>query len=74
MRFAKVTMLWTLVFVSVLFARAIKAAEIPLPQATAVYGVIATDPIYLWIAQERGFFKKNGLNIDLIHIPTNQVV
>jgi ABC-type nitrate/sulfonate/bicarbonate transport system substrate-binding protein len=74
MRFAKVTMLWTLVFVSVLFARAITAAEIPLPQATAVYGVIATDPIYLWIAQERGFFKKNGLNIDLTHIPTNQAV
>ena len=67
-------MLWTLVFVLVLFARAIKAAEIPLPQATAVYGVIATDPIYLWIAQDRGFFKKNGLNIDLTHIPTNQAV
>src|SRR6185295_1577199 len=28
----------------------------------------------LWIAQERGFFKKNGLNIDLTHIPTNQAV
>ena len=45
-----------------------------LPQATAVYGVIATDPIYLWIAQDRGLFKKNGLNIDLTHIPTNQAV
>jgi len=45
-----------------------------LPQATAVYGVIATDPVYLWTAQEKGFFKKNGLNIDLTHIPTNQAV
>jgi NitT/TauT family transport system substrate-binding protein len=50
------------------------AAETALAQATAVYGVIATDPIYLWIAQDRGFFKKNGLNIDLTHIPTNQAV
>jgi ABC-type nitrate/sulfonate/bicarbonate transport system substrate-binding protein len=47
---------------------------LPLPQATAVYGVIATDPLYLWIAQEKGFFKKNGVNIDLTHIPTNQAV
>src|SRR5215467_13763875 len=44
------------------------------PQATAVYGVIATDPVYLWIAQEKGIFKKNGVNIDLTHIPTNQAV
>lgn len=45
-----------------------------LPQATAVYGVIATDPLYLWIAQEKGLFKKNGINIELTHIPTNQAV
>lgn len=50
------------------------AAETPLSQATAVYGVISTDPVYLWLAQEKGFFKKNGLNIDLTHIPTNQAV
>ena len=50
------------------------AAETSLLQATAVYGVIATDPIYLWIAQDRGLFKKNGLNIDLTHIPTTQAV
>ena len=50
------------------------AADAPLPQATAVYGVIATDPIYRWIAQDRGLFKKNGVNIDLTHIPTNQAV
>ena len=54
--------------------RSSSAAELPLPQATAVYGVIATDPLYLWIAQEKGFFKKNGVNIDLTHIPTNQAV
>ncbi len=51
-----------------------RGAESTLPQATAVYGVIATDPVYLWTAQEKGFFKKNGLNIDLTHIPTNQAV
>ena len=64
---------WTFVFVLVL-TRAADAAEIQLPQATAVHGVIATDPIYLWIAQDRGLFKKNGLNIDLTHIPTTQAV
>lgn len=51
-----------------------RAADLALPQATVVYGVISTDPVYLWIAQERGFFKKNGVNIDLTHIPTNQAV
>jgi len=65
--------LWTMVLV-LLCIRATEAAEIQLPQATAVYGVIATDPIYLWIAQDRGLFKKNGLNIELTHIPTNQAV
>jgi NitT/TauT family transport system substrate-binding protein len=55
-----------------IFCRSSSAAE--LPQATAVYGVIATDPLYLWIAQEKGLFKKNGVNIDLTHIPTNQAV
>jgi NitT/TauT family transport system substrate-binding protein len=65
--------LWTWIIVLV-FLRATDAAEVQLPQATAVYGVIATDPIYLWIAQDRGLFKKNGLNIELTHIPTNQAV
>jgi NitT/TauT family transport system substrate-binding protein len=51
-----------------------RAADPALPQATAVYGVIATDPVYLWMAQEKGFFKQNGVNIDLTHIPTNQAV
>ena len=51
-----------------------RAADLALPSATAVYGVIATDPVYLWMAQEKGFFKKNGVNIDLTHIPTNQAV
>jgi len=46
----------------------------PLLQATAVYGVINTDPVYLPIAQEKGFFKKNGLDINLTHIPTNQAM
>ena len=55
-------------------AAPVQPAESPLPQATAVYGVIATDPVYLWVAQEKGLFKKNGLNIDLTHIPTNQAV
>ena len=50
------------------------AAESSLLEATAVYGVIATDPLYLWIAQEKNFFKKNGVSIDLTHIPTNQAV
>jgi len=73
MRFTRFKLLWTVVFVLVL-AQITEGAEIQPLQVTAVYGVIATDPIYLWIAQERGFFKKNGLNIDLTHIPTNQAV
>ncbi len=52
----------------------LRAAELALPSATAVYGVIATDPIYLWVAQEKGFFTRNGVAIDLTHIPTNQAV
>jgi NitT/TauT family transport system substrate-binding protein len=52
----------------------IHSADTPFPQATAVYGVIATDPVYLAVAQERGFFKKNGIEINLTHIPTNQAV
>ena len=50
------------------------AAEPALLQTTAVYGVIATDPLYLWIAQDKGLFQKNGLQVDLTHIPTNQAV
>jgi len=50
------------------------AAEPALLQTTAVYGVIATDPLYLWIAQDKGVFQKNGLKVDLTHIPTNQGV
>jgi NitT/TauT family transport system substrate-binding protein len=73
MQLPKFNALWTLVFVLVFF-HATYAAEVQLPQATAVYGVIATDPIYLWIAQDKGLFKKNGLNIDLTHIPTSQAV
>ncbi len=60
-------------FASLCLCGATHAAD-PLPQATVVYGVISTDPVYLWIAQEKGFFKKSGVNIDLTHIPTNQAV
>ena len=73
MRRTKLTTIWSLLWVFLLCGLS-RAAETPLLQATAVYGVIATDPIYLWIAQERGLFKKNGLNIDLTHIPTTQAV
>lgn len=56
------------------FLRPSMAAEPAMLQTTAVYGVIATDPLYLWIAQDKGFFQKNGLKVDLTHIPTNQGV
>lgn len=65
--------LLVLCVLSVLFRTSFAADSAP-PQATAVYGVIATDPLYLWIAQEKGFFKKNGVDINLTHIPTNQAV
>ena len=61
-------------FILLVLFRVSFAAETTLPQATAVYGAIATDPMYLWTAQEKGFFKKHGVNIDLTHIPTNQAI
>lgn len=73
MRSTELKTIWSFLFTLLLCGMG-HAAETPLLQATAVYGVIATDPIYLWIAQERGLFKKNGLNIDLTHIPTTQAV
>ena len=60
--------------VSLLMGGSTDAADATLPKATAVYGVIATDPVYLAVAQERGFFKKNGIEVNLTHIPTNQAV
>jgi len=65
--------LLTLFVVSALLRPSL-AAEPALLQTTAVYGVIATDPLYLWIAQDKGLFQKNGLQVDLTHIPTNQAV
>jgi len=65
--------LLTLFVVSALLRPSL-AAEPALLQTTAVYGVIATDPLYLWIAQDKGLFQKNGLKVDLTHIPTNQAV
>jgi ABC-type nitrate/sulfonate/bicarbonate transport system substrate-binding protein len=64
----------TTFFCGLAFIQRANAAESASPQATAVYGVIATDPLYLWIAQDKGIFKRNGANIDLTHIPTNQAV
>lgn len=72
-RGARIVVIAGLLAVSVLF-RFSFAADMPLLQATAVYGVISTDPVYLAIAQEKGFFKKNGLDISLTHIPTNQAM
>lgn len=77
MNFSATVIHWVIVLSFVLppfFSKSVLAANTALPHATAVYGVVATDPIYLWIAQERGFFKKNGLDIELTHIPTNQAV
>ena len=77
MNFSATVVHWAIVLSFVLppcFSKSVLAADTALPHATAVYGVVATDPIYLWIAQERGFFKKNGLDIELTHIPTNQAV
>lgn len=46
-------------------------ASIPV---TVVYGVVSTDSIYLWIAQDKGIFKRNGLDVSLAHVPTTQAV
>jgi len=73
MRSTKLTTIWSCLWVFLLCGLS-RAAETQLLHATAVYGVIATDPIYLWIAQDRSIFKRNGLNIDLTHIPTTQAV
>ena len=49
------------------------AESVSIP-VTAVYGVISTDSLYLWIASDKGIFKKNGLDVNLTHIPTNQAI
>jgi ABC-type nitrate/sulfonate/bicarbonate transport system substrate-binding protein len=73
-RTSRLGFLLAVLITSLTITRFVFAADATLPQATAVYGAIATDPTYLWIAQEKGFFKKNGVNIELTHIPTNQAV
>jgi ABC-type nitrate/sulfonate/bicarbonate transport system substrate-binding protein len=70
---ARISLIASVLSGFVLFRSSI-AAETPLLQATAVYAVISTDPVYLPIAQEKGFFKKNGFDINLAHIPTNQAM
>ena len=50
------------------------AAQTPLAAVTVVYGVISTDVAYLWMAQDKGFFRKHGLEVNLAHVPTTQAV
>lgn len=56
------------------FLPPVYATEPVLMQATAVYGVLSTDSVYLWMAYDKGIFKKNGLDVNLSHIPTNQAI
>src|SRR5438128_11366870 len=56
-----------------LFTFAVDKSAYP-ADVTAVYGVIATDPGYLWVVQVKGIFKRNGVDVNLTHIPTNQAV
>jgi ABC-type nitrate/sulfonate/bicarbonate transport system substrate-binding protein len=69
-----ITSLAVSIFMSLATGLTSHAADATLAKATTVYGVIATDPVYLAVAQERGFFKKNAIEINLTHIPTNQAV
>ena len=53
---------------------AMAAAQPAAIPVTAVYGVVSTDSIYLWVAQDKGIFKRNGLDVNLAHVPTTQAV
>lgn len=55
-------------------ARPSLAAEPMLVPITVVYGVVSTDVIYLWMAHEKGIFKRSGLDANLTHIPTTQAM
>jgi NitT/TauT family transport system substrate-binding protein len=50
-----------------------RAGPVSIP-VTVVYGAVSTDATYLWIAQDKGIFKKHGLDVTLAHVPTNQAV
>jgi NitT/TauT family transport system substrate-binding protein len=49
------------------------AEPTPIP-VTVVYGTLSTDATYIWIAHDKGIFKKHGLDVNLAHVPTNQAV
>src|SRR5574342_248178 len=40
----------------------------------AVYGAISATATPLWVAEDKGLFKKYGLDVELSHIPTTQAV
>ena len=52
-----------------------KALVAPTPAPTAApinlkvaYSTINPDPLPLWVAQDQGFFKQNGLNVELVFV------
>jgi NitT/TauT family transport system substrate-binding protein len=45
-----------------------KAAERPLQKLTVAYSSISGNNAPLWITHERGFFRKNGLDVQLVFI------
>jgi NitT/TauT family transport system substrate-binding protein len=45
-----------------------KAAERPLQKVTVAYSSISGNNAPLWITYERGFFRKNGLDVQLVFI------
>jgi NitT/TauT family transport system substrate-binding protein len=74
----RVAFLVVVLVVEILFSAVMAApsfaSEPALISVTAVYGVVSTDPTYLWVASEKGLFKKNGLEVNLTHIPTAQAI
>src|ERR1043165_8116175 len=47
----------------------------PLKKVTVVYTIVSGDSVAFWVAQEKGFFHKYGLDADLKFIPgRNQTI
>lgn len=51
-----------------------EAKEIEAASIRVIYGAISAANTPIWVAQEKGLFKKHGLESHLSHIPTTQAI
>jgi NitT/TauT family transport system substrate-binding protein len=65
--FRAYVILWAMAFV-VTAGAAEKALAQPLKSVTIVYAGLSGNQAPGWVAQEAGFFRKNGLEVQLVHV------